>query len=368
LTKGRLAHKIKNKFTSQGENMKKILCIILGLFLLASCGTGTQNSESGLTPTVTAATAETPPTASGEPAANVYKIGVNQFIQHDALDASLDGFIDALAENGYEDGKNIEIEVQNASGDTANATSISQKFVADKKDLLLGIATPSAVSLARETSDIPILITAVTDPVEANLVESIEKPGRNVTGTSDLNPVKEQIDIALKFKPDIKTLAVLFSADEQNSRVQADMVKEYGDQIGITVDYKTISDQADIMPVMQSLAGNYDAVYTPTDNNIANAMASVGSVAREQKIIVIAAEEGMLRNGGLASVSISYYDLGFRTGQMAADVLDGKNPADMPIEYAPKYIPIINKNMADAIGIALPEDLPADSIIVTGEE
>jgi putative ABC transport system substrate-binding protein len=343
--------------------MKKFLCIILSLFLLASCGTGSSQSGAA-SPSSGAATA----TTVEEPTAQIYKIGVNQFIQHDALDASLQGFIDALAEKGYVDGENIEIEVQNASGDVANATSISQKFVAEKKDLLLGIATPSAVSLARETSEIPILITAVTDPVEANLVKSIEKPETNVTGTSDLNPVKEQIDILFKFKPDAKTVAVLYSADEQNSQVQADMVKEYGDEIGLNVDFKTVSDQADIIPVMQSLVGNYDAVYTPTDNNIANAMPSVGSVAREGKIIVIAAEEGMVRNGGLASISISYYDLGFRTGQMAADILEGKNPSDMPIEYAPSYTPIINKNTADAIGVELPEDLPEDSVIITDEE
>lgn len=343
---------------------KKILSLTLALALVASltaCGTSskTEDSASNTADTTQEATtdAATTDTASTD---KVYKIGVCQLVQHDALDAAYNGFIDGLKEAGFEEGKNLKIDYQNAQGEQANCATIASKLVNDQDDLILAIATPAAQACANATSDIPIVVTAVTDPAESGLVDSNEAPGKNVTGTSDLNPITEQMDLLVKLVPDAKKVAVLYCSSETNSKIQADMAKIAGEAIGLEVIDATVSNSNEIQQVVQSLVGKVEAIYAPTDNIIAAGMATVAMVANENNLPVICGESGMVEAGGLATYGIDYYELGKLSGAQAAKILKGEaTPADMPIEYldASKLQTSVNEDVAKQLGIEIPADL-----------
>ncbi len=286
------------------------------------------------------------------------KIGVLQLIEHVALDSAYEGFVAGLAEAGYVDGENISIDYQNAQGEQANCVTIAQKFVNDDVDLILAIATPAAQAVANMTDTIPILVTAVTDPASAMLVESNEMPGRNVSGTSDLTPVAAQMELLVDLVPNAKTVGLLYTSSEQNSIFQIELAKKALDELGLDYIDATVSNTNEIQQVTQSLVGKVDAIYSPTDNLIAAGMATVGMVAMEAKIPMICGEEGMTMTGGLATYGINYYNLGMQTGAQAVQILkDGANPAEMPIEYLSSGELVINKTFADAIGITIPSDL-----------
>ncbi|MFT4143922.1 MAG: ABC transporter substrate-binding protein [Mobilitalea sp.] len=290
----------------------------------------------------------------------VFKIGVNQLVTHAALDASYQGFVDALKEAGYEDGKNIKIDYQNANGDQPTANTIATKLVNDNNDLILAIATPSAQACATATKEIPILITAVTDPAGSKLVASNEAPGGNVSGTSDLNPVDDQIDLLLKLVPEAKHIAILYCSSESNSKIQVDMATTAAAAVGLTVEEASVSNSNEIQQVVQSLVGKVDAIYAPTDNVIAAGMTTVAQVANDNGIPVICGESGMVDNGGLATYGIDYYKLGVLTGKQAVKIIKGEAKiGDMPIEYLPvdSLELSINEEVAEKLGITIPEDL-----------
>lgn len=279
-----------------------------------------------------------------------YKIGVLQLVQHAALDASNEGFIKALDDAGL----NYTVDQQNASGDQPTCQTIASKLVNDGDDLILAIATPAAQAVAGATSDIPILVTAVTDPAASDLVASNDAPGGNVSGTSDLTPVKEQIDLLKKILPDAKTVGILYCSAESNSEIQATMAKEAIEALGMTaVDY-TVSSSNEIQTVVTSMVGKVDAIYTPTDNTIAAGMATVAMVANDNKIPTICGEEGMVEAGGLATYGIDYYELGYLTGQQAVKILtEGEDISKMPIQYLPaeKCKLTVNEETANTLGI-----------------
>ncbi|WP_099468595.1 ABC transporter substrate-binding protein [Konateibacter massiliensis] len=342
---------------------KKILSLTLALTMaasLAACGSSTASQEGS---TTTDTTKETESTTEAAADGKVYKIGVCQLVQHDALDASYNGFIDGLKEAGFEEGKNLQIDYQNAQGEQANCATIASKLVNNQSDLILAIATPAAQACANATSDIPIVVTAVTDPAESGLVKSNESTETNVTGTSDLNPISDQMDLLVKLVPDAKTVAVLYNSSETNSKIQADLAKEAGEKLGLEVIDATISNSNEIQQVVQSLVGKVNAIYAPTDNLIAAGMATVAMVANENKIPVICGESGMVEAGGLATYGIDYYELGKLTGAQAAKILNGEaQPSEMPIEYldASKLQFSINKEVAEQIGVEIPADLEAN--------
>ena len=290
--------------------------------------------------------------------ADKIKIGILQLVEHDALDASYRGFVDGLKEAGYEDGKNIIIDYQNAQGEQANCITIGQKFINDKSDLILAIATPAAQAVANMTKDIPILITAVTDPADSKLVNDNNAPGGNVTGTSDLTPVESQIELLTEITPNVKTVGLLYCSSEQNSVFQINMAKRKLDSMGIKHIDLTVSNPNEIQQVLQSAIGKVEAVYTPTDNMIAAGMATVALVAEPAKLPVVCGEGGMTKLGGTATYGISYYELGKLTSNQAVSILKGeKNPAEMPIEYLQKFDLIVNTNMLESIGLTIPESL-----------
>ena len=288
----------------------------------------------------------------------VYKIGICQLTEHIALDQAYEGFVDGLAEAGYVDGENIEIDYQNAQGDQSNCPTIASKLVNDQSDLILAIATPAAQACANATEEIPILITAVTDPAESGLVEDNAAPGSNITGTSDLTPVKEQLDLMMQLLPDTEKIAILYCSSESNSEIQAQIAIEAAQELGIETMEATVSNSNEIQQVVQNLIGKVDVIYAPTDNMIAAGMQTVSMIANPAGLPIICGEEGMVENGGLATNGINYYNLGKQTAAMAVKILTGEaEPATMPIEYLEEVDTVINAATVEELGIEIPEEL-----------
>jgi len=285
-------------------------------------------------------------------------IGIIQYMEHVALDSARQGFIDALKDNGYVEGQNITFDYQNAQGDQSNLSAISDRFISNKVDMVLAIATPAAQAIAGKTTKIPILGTAITDYVDARLALSNEKPGLNVSGTTDMNPIKEQIDLLVRLVPGARTVGVLYTSSEDNSVLQARIAREYIEQIGLNYVEVTVSNSNDVQQATQSIVEKCDAIYIPTDNTFATAIPTVYGVTSKSKTPVICGEAGMVESGGLATLGINYYDLGYQTGLMAIKILKGEaKPGDMPIERATKFDFAINGKVAEEIGIEIPEDL-----------
>ena len=296
--------------------------------------------------------------SAGSSGAKSHKVGIVQLVEHNALDAANKGFVDGLKERGFEEGKNIEFDRQNAQADQSNLQNIAQRFVSAKLDLICAIATPAAQTIANATKDIPIVGTAITDYEGAKLVASNKEPGRNVTGTSDMNPINEQVDLLIKLCPNAKTIGTIYCSSEVNSEVQVKKMTEYAESKGLTVKIATISTVNDLQQAAQSLVNDVDAFYEPTDNIVASAMPTLIAITDAARKPVICAEENMVKAGGLATYGIDYYKLGVQTGHMAADILEGKNkPASMSIELAKDLKLTINKKNADLLGISLPDDL-----------
>ncbi len=290
----------------------------------------------------------------------VYKIGVLQLVQHDALDKANEGFMKALSDNGFKDGENIEVDYQNAAGDQSNCQTISDTFINDNKDLILAIGTPAAQAVANKTKDIPILVTAVTDPADAGLVKSNEKPETNVSGTSDLTPVEEQIDLLKQIVPDAKTVGVMYCSNESNSILQADIAKKAIEAKGMTYVEGTVSSSNEIQQVATSLVDKADVLYVPTDNMVSAGIATVAMVANNKKVPIICGESGMLDGGALATYGIDYYNLGYKTGLQAVKILKGEAKIeDMPIEYLDEkdLEMAVNEEAAKTLGITIPDSV-----------
>lgn len=279
-------------------------------------------------------------------------VGVLQLVEHGSLNAAYEGFKEGLAEAGYTEGENLTIEYQNAQNSQDNLKSMSERLVNASPDLLLGIATPAAVSLANETTDTPIVVTAVTDLVGAKLADSNEEPGRNITGTSDMVPIEQQINLLLSIVPDAKTIGIMYNAGEANSKIQADLAEESLKAAGVDVKVLTANTTNDVQQVTTSLAKDVDGIYVPTDNTFASAAAIVGEVAKETKTPIVAGSVEQVDDGALATYGIDYKSLGIQTGKLAAKILDGDaEPATTPVETADNLELVVNEEMAAALGI-----------------
>ncbi|AMG50082.1 ABC transporter substrate-binding protein [Enterococcus gallinarum] len=279
-------------------------------------------------------------------------VGVLQLVEHGSLNAAYEGFKEGLAEAGYTEGENLTIEYQNAQNSQDNLKSMSERLVNANPDLLLGIATPAAVSLANETTDTPIVVTAVTDLVGAKLADSNKEPGRNITGTSDMVPIEQQINLLLSIVPDAKTIGIMYNAGEANSKIQADLAEEALKAAGVDVKVLTANTTNDVQQVTTSLAKDVDGIYIPTDNTFASAAAIVGEVAKETKTPIVAGSVEQVDDGALATYGIDYKSLGIQTGKLAAKILDGDaEPATTPVETAENLELVVNEEMAAALGI-----------------
>ena len=283
---------------------------------------------------------------------DVFRIGISQFITHQSLDATREGFVDELAKQGYVEGKNIEIDLQNAQGEQRNLKTISQQL-AESSDVVLAIATPSAQSLANTTQTTPVIFSAVTDPVSAKLVESREHPGGNVTGTSDQSSdaISTQINLIKKVLPKAKTIGILYTQSEPNSVVQKDEAKRLLGEKGFTVVEKTILDSNNVKAAAESLMAEVDMVFVPTDNIISSTMETVKQVSIKHKVPVFGGSTEMVAVGGLYNYGTNYEELGRQTARMLIRVLKGEKPENIAVELPEKLELHTNKEMADALGI-----------------
>ena len=286
--------------------------------------------------------------------AQEYKIGISQFVEHPALDSAREGFIEGLAEEGFTE-ENVEFIEQNAQADFATAQSIAQQFNGQNLDLILTIATPNAQAAANVITETPVLFTAVTDPLEAGLVDSMEVPGGNLTGTTDMNPVAKQIELIKEFIPELSDLGVLYNPGEVNSVVQVDLVKETTAEMGINLHEGTVSNSSEVSLAASSLVGDVDAIYVPTDNIIVSALPSVLNITNQNNIPVFASENGQVRQGAIATLGIDYKLLGIQTGKMAAKVLNGANPAEMSVESSDELKLYLNTKAAENLGLEVPQ-------------
>lgn len=296
----------------------------------------------------------------------VKNIGVVQLVQHDALDSSNKGFVDALKEKGYEDGKNINIDQQNAQGEQANAQTITKQFADSNKDLIFAIATPSAQAAYNSTKDIPIVFTAVTDPVAAEIAKDWKSSGTNVTGTSDKVPVDDQMKLLKKLLPDTKTVGVIYNTSETNSVIQVDELKAAAEKEGLAVKEIGVTNVNEINQNLASSLNEIDVLYTPTDNTVASAYSLVGKLCLDAKKPIIGAEEAVVTKGGLGTIGIDYYKLGKEAGYKAVEILEGKKPSDIEITTLSEMAFTINTDVAEKLGITIPDDILKDAKKVTG--
>lgn len=293
---------------------------------------------------------------SGE---KVYKVGIIQLVEHPALDASARGFEKGLASQGFEKGKNLKIDLQNAQADQSNLNTIAGRFISEKSDLIAAIATPAAQTMANQTKTIPIVGMAITDYVAAKLAKLNDKPGGNVTGVTDMLPPEKQLELITTIFPNIKTIGTIYSASEINSQIQVAAFKKAAEAKGIKLIEVTVSNVNDIQQAAKNLEhSGVEAVYLPTDNVVASAFANLIHMMTAAKIPVIPSDSEAEKFGALAMYSVNYEELGFQAGVMAANILNGKEkPADMPIQTAKKFNLVINTKQAELLGITIPQKL-----------
>jgi putative ABC transport system substrate-binding protein len=294
--------------------------------------------------------------ASASASEPVLKIGISQIVEHPALDATRSGFIDALAEQGYAQGKQVEFDYKNAQNNRAVSGQIARKFVGDKVNLILAISTPSAQDVAAATKDIPILFSAVTDPVAAGLVKSVAEPGGNISGATDKSPVSLQLDLIREILPNIKTLGTIFNSGEVNSVASVAEIKAEAAKRGIVVLEAPATSSATVKMAAESLVGKVEAIHVPTDNTVVLALESVVKTCQDNKIPLFAADVDSVNRGAIAALAVDYYKLGRQTGAMAARILRGKeNVSRMPVEHQEELLLHLNLGQAEKMGVKLPD-------------
>ncbi|TZE82888.1 ABC transporter substrate-binding protein [Calorimonas adulescens] len=341
------------------KTVKAILIIlIITVLFVSGCGANqSAQQSSGQSQTAESSNQQT---ASNEASTEIKTIGVIQLVEHPALDAAREGFMDGLKQAGFTEDK-VKIDVKNAQGDFATAQNIAEGFKDENVDLIYAIATPAVQAAYNVTKDIPIVFAAVTDPVSAKVVESLDKPNTNVTGVSDMTPVEEQLKLLKQILPDAKNVGIMYNAGEINSVVQVDMAKKAAPALGLNLVEATVSTSGEVSQAAQSLVGRVDAIYIPTDNTIASSIQAVAKVANANKIPVIASEEGMVSGGALITKGINYYNLGVDAGKIAAEILNGKKPADIPVMLPQNMDIVVNKTTMGILGIKLPDDILKES-------
>ena len=328
--------------------MKKVLTVLLVLVIAMSLFAGCGNVVDGGNETRTV------------------KVGILQLMEHPSLNTIRESIIEGLADAGYVDGENMVIDYQNGQNDMTIMKTAAQTFVANGCDVIIAIATPAAQAVLSETTEIPIVFAAVTDPVDAGLVDSLEQPGGNVTGTSDEVSAEMIMNLAEEITPGFKTIGALYSSGEDNSASVITGLKAYADAKGLKVVESAVTNSSEVQQAAQYLADKVDVVYSPIDNTVASAMAVATEVFNSQKIPFYVSADSMVADGGLATYGIDYTVLGKETGAMVAQVLGGEDPAGIPVKKMSDMSVYINKNTADAIGVEFPQAV-LDRAQVLGE-
>ena len=344
------------------KKTKKALALILAGLMTASmtaCGSGKAAETTQAAADTAAEKAdeskadETKEEASADGAS--YKVGICQLVQHVALDAATEGFKDALTE---EFGDKVTFDEQNAQGDSNTCSTIINNFVAEDGDLILANATPALQAAQAGTDTIPVLGTAVTEYGVALGIDDFNGTvGGNISGTADLAPLNEQAAMLKELFPDAKNVGLLYCSAEANSQYQVDTVKAELEKLGYTCEYYAFSDSNDLATIATNAANSCDVIYIPTDNTAAANTEIINNICQPAGVPIIAGEEGICSGCGVATLSISYYDLGVATGKMAVKVLTGEaDISEMPIEYAPQFTKKYNKTICEALGITVPDD------------
>lgn len=292
------------------------------------------------------------------------KVGVLQLLSHPALDQIYKGLEDGLKKEGYEVGKNLKIDLQNAQGDQSNLASMGQKLVTDNNDILVGITTPATLSLSNATKDKPIIMGGITYPVEAGLIKTEDKPGNNITGVSDRTPIKQQLEIMKKVLPNMKKVGILYTASEDNSVKQAQEAEKLAKELGLEVKVSTVANTNDIQQVTESLASQTDAIFIPIDNTIASAMATVVKVTDAKKIPVFPSADTMVADGGLLGLGVDQYQIGVETAKVVAKVLKGADTKDMSIVLTNEGVIYLNEAKAKQLGIEIPKEIKDKAKVV----
>ncbi|MDD4389176.1 MAG: ABC transporter substrate-binding protein [Eubacteriales bacterium] len=288
------------------------------------------------------------------------KIGIIQYVEHPSLDTIRENIIVQLEEEGYVDGETATIVYKNGQGDTNNLKTIAQSLESEKCDIIIAIATPAAQATAK-IKDTPIIFSAVTDPVSAGLVKSMDNPGGNITGTSDAVSASKIMELAKRMVPNVKSVGALYSSAEVNSLSVINDLKDYAGENNLKVIEKQIMNTSELQQAAQSFDGKVDIVFSPIDNNVASAISAAVKVFNETDIPYFVSADSMVKDGGLATYGISYVELGQKTGKMTAEVLRGADPATMPVQVMSEVKIYINKNTAEAIGLEISEEILAEA-------
>jgi putative ABC transport system substrate-binding protein len=334
-------------------NMKRKMLATLALstaLLLTIVGCGAKEDNAG------SSNAASPSTSSESPATKNYSIGISQIAPHPSLDATKEGFLAALKDAGIVEGENLKVDYSNAQGESSNNLAIAQKFGSEKYDLVLGIATPSALALADNVKDKPVLFAAVTDPLDAQIVSNLDKPGGNITGASDTNPaaITQLMDFIAENFSNVKTVGVVINEGESNSVIMAKQAETALAAHNIKLIKAPVTNTSEVQQAAQSLVGRADAMYITLDNTVVSAVDAIIKVATDNKIPFFSSDRDTVEAGAFATVGFKYYDHGYQVGQMAVDILkNGKNPGDMKVTIPDKLDLILNLKAADALGITV---------------
>ena len=288
-------------------------------------------------------------------------IAVTAIVEHPALDAARDGIKEALAAEGFVDGQTITFVYESAQGNPATAAQIARKLVGEAPAVIVPISTPSAQAVVGATKDIPVVFTAVTDPVGAKLVTNAQHPGANVTGMSDLSPIGKHLDLVKEIVPGVKTLGVIYNPGEANSLTLIELLKAEAPARGIAIEEAPAPKSSDVLPAAQSLVGQVEAIYVPTDNTVVTALEAIVQVGQQNKLPVIAGDTDSVPRGAIAALGFNYGDVGRQTGKIVARVLKGEKPGDIPVEGVEITELAVNPAAAAAMGVTLPEALVAQA-------
>ncbi|RUM09873.1 ABC transporter substrate-binding protein [Rhizobium chutanense] len=284
-------------------------------------------------------------------------VAVTAIVEHPALDAARKGVLDALTAAGYKEGENLKFVFESAQGNPATAAQIARQFAGDEPNVIVPISTPSAQAVVSSTRDIPVVFTAVSDPLGAQLVKNMDKPGGNVTGLSDMSPVAEHLALIKEIVPKVKTIGYLYNSGEANSVSLLAVLKAEAEKAGLTVVESAATKSAEVQGAARALVGRADAIYIPTDNTIISALEGAVAVAEESKLPLFTADTDSVSRGSIAALGFNYYDVGKQTGEIVVRVLKGENPGDIAVKTAAGSDLVVNKAAAAKMGVTLPESV-----------
>lgn len=289
--------------------------------------------------------------------AKTAKVAVSQIVEHPALDATRQGLIDGLKAKGYEQGKNLDFDFKTAQGNPAIAVQIARQFVGEKPDVLVGIATPTAQALVSATRSIPVVFTAVTDPVGAKLVKTMVQPGKNVTGLSDLSPVNQHVALIKEIMPNVKSIGVVFNPGEANAVTLVELLKQSASEHGIKIVEATALKSADVQSATQAIVAKSDVIYAPTDNTVASAIEGMIVAANQAKTPVFGGATSYVEKGAIASVGFDYYQVGVQTADYVAAIIEGAEPGSLDVKVAKGSDLVVNSGAAMKLGITIPQSV-----------